>query len=129
LPDELLPTIREVQAMSVLNRIAFCQGRRDEVPNQELAHDLATSRDAEGIREIAGNLWSTDRNVHSDCAKVLYEIGYISPELIADHVGDFLKLRTDSHEHEASGACRVLVKVIDILGNDTSQVYDLEVRG
>jgi len=40
-----------------------------------------------------------------------------------------LKLRTDPHEYEAPGAYRVLVKVIDIFGNDTSQVYDLEVRG
>jgi len=78
--------------MSVLNRIAHYQGRRDEVPNQELARELAGSRDSAGIAEIAGGLRHADRNVQSDCLKVLYEIGYLAPELIADYVGDFLAL-------------------------------------
>ena len=63
--------------MSVLSRIAFFQNRRDEVPNQELARELAASKDAAGIAEIAANLWNKNRNVSSDCLKVLYEIGYM----------------------------------------------------
>ncbi len=78
--------------MSVLNRIAHFQGRRDERPNQELAAELAENRDTEGIREIAQNLWHDEQNVRSDCLKVLYEVGYLQPELIADHAADFLKL-------------------------------------
>ncbi|MDW7680043.1 MAG: hypothetical protein SCK70_05735 [bacterium] len=78
--------------MSVLNRIASFQGRRDEVPNQELARDLAQSRNEQGIHEIAKNLWNENRDIQSDCLKVLYEIGYLAPELIADHVNEFLKL-------------------------------------
>ena len=42
--------------MTVLDQIAYFQQRRDEVPNQELAHDLAERRDHAGIREIAENL-------------------------------------------------------------------------
>ena len=41
--------------MSVLNKIAFYQDRRDEVPNQEVAHTLAQTRNAADIREIAEN--------------------------------------------------------------------------
>ncbi len=78
--------------MSVLNRIAFFQDRRDEVPNQELARELATTRDAAGIREIAENLWHRDSNIRSDCLKVLYEVGYLAPDLIADYVADFLRM-------------------------------------
>ena len=78
--------------MSVLNQIAYYQNRRDEVPNQELAHRLAQERDAAGIAEIAANLWHANANVQSDCLKVLYEIGYLAPELIAGYVVDFLKL-------------------------------------
>lgn len=37
--------------MTVLNRIATAQGRRDEAPNQELARDLAAQGDQEGIRQ------------------------------------------------------------------------------
>jgi len=78
--------------MSVLNRIAFFQNRRDEVPNQELAGALARKKDRKGIREIAENLWHDNAQVQSDCLKVLYEIGYLNPALIAHWVGDFIKL-------------------------------------
>lgn len=78
--------------MSVLNRIAHFQNRRDEVPNQELARDLAAKKDRAGVREIAEHLWGKEQNIQSDCLKVLYETGYIDPTLIADYVDDFIKL-------------------------------------
>ena len=78
--------------MSILNRIACYQNRRDEVPNQELARDLAASGDQAGVAEIAANLWNMEPDVQSDCLKVLYEIGYLRPELIASYAADFLKL-------------------------------------
>jgi hypothetical protein len=78
--------------MSVLNKIAFYQNRRDELPNQELARELAAAKDRADIREIAENLWNKEPNIQSDCLKVLYELGYLAPELIAEYVDDFLKL-------------------------------------
>lgn len=78
--------------MSVLNKISFYQNQRDEVPNQLLAKALAETRNQAGIQEIATNLWNKNPNIQSDCLKVLYEIGYLAPELIAEHVNDFLKL-------------------------------------
>lgn len=78
--------------MSVLNRLAHLQNRRDEVPNQELARDLAARKDEAGIREIARNLWSKDKNIRADCIKVLYEIGASDPALIADYTEDFVRL-------------------------------------
>lgn len=78
--------------MSALDRIAHLQGRRDEVPNQELARELVEQEDRDGIREIAENLWNKDKNIQADCLKVLYEIGYLDPALIASYAEDFLKL-------------------------------------
>jgi hypothetical protein len=78
--------------MSALDRIAYFQGRRDEVPNQALARDLAARGDQAGSREIAAALWHREPNVRSDCLKMLYEIGYPRPELAAPYAGDFLKL-------------------------------------
>jgi hypothetical protein len=75
-----------------LNKIAFFQNRRDEVPNQQLAKELAQTKDKKGIQEIAKNLWSENPDVQGDCIKVLYEIGYLDPKLIAGYVDDFLKL-------------------------------------
>ena len=83
--------------MSALNRIAYFQNRRDEVPNQELARDLAARQDRAGIQEIAENLWNKNQNVQSDCLKVLYEIGYLDPTLVADYAADFLKLLNSKH--------------------------------
>ena len=71
--------------MSALERIAHFQNRRDEVPNQDLARDLASKKDRGGIREIAQNLWNKDKNIQADCIKVLYEIGYLNPALVAGY--------------------------------------------
>lgn len=78
--------------MSVLNKIAHLQGRRDEVPNQQLAMELAKNKNQAGIREIAANLWNQDKNIQADCLKVLYEIGYLDPKLVAPYAEDFMKL-------------------------------------
>ena len=78
--------------MSVLNKLACAQNRRDEVPNQKLAQELVQNGDTSGIREIAENLWNKDTDIQSDCIKVIYEIGYLKPELIAAYTPDFLKL-------------------------------------
>ncbi|MBS1914414.1 MAG: site-specific DNA-methyltransferase [Bacteroidetes bacterium] len=39
-----------------------------------------------------------------------------------------LPLATDPHLYEKPGTYRVLIKAIDIFGNDTSQVYEVDVR-
>jgi hypothetical protein len=100
--------------MSVINNIAYYQNRRDEVPNQELAHQLAESRDKTGIQELAENLWSKNKNVRSDCLKVLYEIGYLRPDLIADYVDDFLKLLKDKNNRMVWGAMIGLATIADL---------------
>ena len=78
--------------MSVLSRLACALGRRDEVPNRELARALVETQDTAGIQEIAVNLWNKDGNIQADCIKVLYEIGYLQPRLIKAYSGDFVKL-------------------------------------
>jgi adenine-specific DNA-methyltransferase len=39
-----------------------------------------------------------------------------------------LPLTSDQHTYEKPGKYRILVKVIDIFGNDTSQAFEVEVR-
>ena len=39
-----------------------------------------------------------------------------------------LPLASDAHTYEKPGKYRILVKVIDIFGNDTSQAFDVEVK-
>jgi hypothetical protein len=100
--------------MSVMNKIAFYQNRRDEVPNQELARELAQSRSQAYIREIAEGLWNKDPNVQSDCLKVLYELGYLAPDLITAYAGDFLKLLNHRNNRMVWGGMIALSTVADL---------------
>jgi len=113
--------------MSILNRIAHFQNRRDEVPNQELARELAKKKDREGIREIAENLWNKDKNVQADCVKVLYEIGYIDPSLIADYAEDYLKLLKSRNNRLVWGGMIALSTVAtlkaDVIFEHLQEVY------
>jgi len=97
--------------MSVLNKLAHSLGRRDEVPNQELARDLAVRKDKKGIREVAENLWNKDKNIQADCIKVLYEIGYIEPKLIADYTDDFVKCLRSRNNRLVWGGMTTLAEV------------------
>jgi len=97
--------------MSVLDKLAHSLGRRDEVPNQELARDLAAKKDKKGIREIAENLWNKNKNIQADCIKVLYEVGYIEPKLIVDYTEDFVKCLRNKNNRLAWGGMTALAEV------------------
>jgi len=97
--------------VSILNRLAHSLGRRDEVPNQELARDLAAKKDKKGILEITKNLWNKDKNIQADCIKVLYEVGVIEPKLIADYTDDFVKCLRSKNNRLAWGGLTALAEV------------------
>jgi hypothetical protein len=100
--------------MSTLQRIAYYQNRRDEVPNQELAKELAAQKDRKGIREIADSLWNKNAQIQSDCLKVLYEIGYLQPQLIAPYAEDFLKMLHSRNNRLVWGAMIALSTIADL---------------
>ena len=97
--------------MSVLNRLAHSLGRRDEVPNQELARELAAKKDKQGIREIAENLWNKNKNIQADCIKVLYEVGAIEPSLITAYTEDFVNCLRSKNNRLAWGGMTALASV------------------
>ena len=78
--------------MGALEKIGFYLDQRDEVANQVLARELAENGDTTGIAEIAQNLWNKKEAIRADCIKVLYEVGFLKPELIAPYLEDFLRL-------------------------------------
>jgi hypothetical protein len=106
--------------MPVLHKIAFYQGRRDEVPNQELAHALAQTRNAADIRAIAENLQNKEPNIQSDCLKVLYELGYLAPGLIAEYVEDFIKLLKHRNNRMVWGG---MIALSTIAGLQADKIY------
>jgi hypothetical protein len=100
--------------MSVLKRIAHGRGRRDEVPNLELARDLAARRDRKRIREIAANLENANSSIQSDCIKVLYEVGCIEPALIAPYAENFLGLLKSRNNRLVWGGMTALAAVANL---------------
>jgi hypothetical protein len=83
---------KEVKEMSVLLKLAGAQDRRDEQPNKDLGRQLVENHDIAGIQEVAENLWNEDKQVRTDCLSVLEQVGLLEPELIEDHVADFVEL-------------------------------------
>lgn len=75
--------------MTVLNKLATSLGRRDEVPNEDLAQEIAGSKNAGAVKELIENLTSTDNNIANDCIKVLYEVGERNPKLIMGYTKEF----------------------------------------
>jgi hypothetical protein len=110
--------------MSVLNKIAYYQDQRSDVPNQELAWELVAAKDRAGVREIAKNLWNKEKSIQSDCLKVLYEIGYLDPTLIAEYVGDFLKLLKNRNNRLVWGGMIALSTVAGLKADEIFPHYD-----
>ena len=100
--------------MSILDKLASSLKRRDEIPNQELARELAASRNVDEIRQIAEAISNKDAAIRADCIKVLYEIGYLAPELIAPYAFDFLKLLKSRNNRLVWGAMIALATIAPI---------------
>ena len=99
--------------MTVLNKLASMQDRRDEEPNKDLAQELVEQKNIEGVREIAENLWNKDKRIQSDCDSVMEEIGRNAPELIEEYVADFLKLLSSKNNRCVWGAMINLSLIAD----------------
>ena len=119
--------------MTTLQQIAYFQQRRDEVPNQELARDLVERRDHAGIREIAENLANDNPQIQSDCVKVLYEIGYREPALIAAYAPTFVDLLGSRNNRLVWGSMIALSTIAqiapDMLFADISAIQQAIERG
>ena len=99
--------------MSALDRLASSLNRRDEVPNQELARDLAARKDKAGIKEIAAGLHHAKADVQADCIKVLYEIGALEPKLIAPYADEFVGLLRSKNNRLVWGGMTALAAIAE----------------
>jgi|ERR1044072_1946478 hypothetical protein len=94
--------------MTILSKLASSLGRRDEVPNQELAREIAGTKNQKAIKELVDNLANKDKRIQGDCIKVLYEIGAERPDLIADYDKEFLNLLESKNNRLVWGAMTAL---------------------
>lgn len=75
--------------MTVIDKLASSLKRRDEAPNVKLAESIVQKNDKEAVVDLVENLANKDREIQSDCIKVLYEVGARKPELIAQFAEEF----------------------------------------
>jgi hypothetical protein len=94
--------------MTRLDKLATALNRRDEIPNRELAKDIVRTKDRPAVRELVENLGHKDKNIQSDCVKVLYEIGEREPALIAPYYREFGKLLDSKNNRLVWGAMTAL---------------------
>ncbi len=99
--------------MSVIDQLASSQGRRDEIPNQELAQALAQAEDTEAIQELMDSLFTAKQAIQNDCIKVLYEIGESNPHLIAPYVNEFVRLLSSKNNRLVWGGMTALGLIAD----------------
>ncbi len=97
--------------MNVISQLASSLGRRDEVPNQELAKQIASKKDKKAIQELVDNLSNKSKDIQNDCIKVLYEIGEQQPTLIADYAREFVGLLDSKNNRLQWGAMTALSTV------------------
>lgn len=94
--------------MTILSKLASSNNIRNTEPNKELAVEIIKAADKKAIKELIENLNNKDKNIQSDCIKVLYEIGEQKPVLIADYDNEFLALLSHKNNRLVWGAMTAL---------------------
>jgi len=100
--------------LTVLERLASSQGRRDETPNQDLAIELVNSSNESEIIKLVENLTNENNRIQSDCIKVLYEIGERNPNLISGYCGEFGELLSNKNSRLVWGAMTALDSIASV---------------
>ncbi|OHD54831.1 MAG: hypothetical protein A2Y33_02220 [Spirochaetes bacterium GWF1_51_8] len=106
----------------MIDKLATSLGRRDEVPNRELAKEIAAENDTAAVKELAEHLFDKDKNIAADCIKTLYETGYIKPELIAGHYESYIRLLKSKNNRMVWGAM-IAMSTIAVIGADKLYPY------
>ena len=89
------------------------------IPNTELIPEEVRAKVKKWSDYI--DYWAVDWDFQNDT----FMQGWVTYRTRKDRT---LALTSDPHTYEKSGKYRILVKVVDIFGNDTSQAFDVEVK-
>jgi DNA modification methylase len=109
----------EVEIQVLKKRALKIQLKNFVIPNTELIPEDVRSKIKKWSDFI--DYWAVDWDFRNDT----FMQGWVAYRTRKDRA---LPLTSDTHVYEKPGTYRVLVKVIDIFGNDTSQVFEVEVK-
>ncbi len=119
--------------MNVLDKLATTLGQKDEAPNLALAREIATTADKKAVATLVENLSNKNKNIQSDCIKVLYEIGVVAPGLIADYSDNFLVLLNHKNNRLQWGAMTALHAIASVkpdkIYNNLPMILDAADKG
>jgi hypothetical protein len=107
--------------MSILNKLATSLNRRDEVPNQVLAKEIAKANNKKAVAELVENLNNKSKDLQHDCIKVIYETGLLKPELIAGYVTELLALLINKNNRLQWGG---MIALDTITNNNPAAIYN-----
>lgn len=108
--------------MSILSKLASASGRRDEVPNQQLAAEIIKKNDKKAVTELIENLDNKNKKIKSDCIKTLYEIGEVKPAMLGDHIAAFKTLLKSKDNRMIWGGMSALDRICAI---DPAGIYKI----
>jgi len=89
------------------------------IPNTELIPEEVRSKVKKWSDYI--DYWAVDWDFRNDT----FMQGWVAYRTRKDRT---LTLNSDPHTYERAGKYRVLVKVVDIFGNDTTQAFEVDVK-
>lgn len=119
--------------MSIITQIASSNQRKDEELNIALAKKVAARNDAAAVKELVSNLTNKNKEIQSDCIKVLYEIGGLNKDLIAPYYAEFIKLLGNKNNRLVWGAMTALGSIVDIkadlIGKRVNEVIQATEKG
>jgi tRNA-Thr(GGU) m(6)t(6)A37 methyltransferase TsaA len=108
-------SIHKLSTMKALDLIATSLNRHDDKPNQALADEIIRTNRTGWVKELVENLNNKDKNIQSDCLKVLYEIGERGAAmLIEPYCQEFGKLIAGKNNRLIWGAMIALDTVASV---------------
>ena len=119
--------------MSVINQLASSLGRRDEVPNQELAAQIIREKNKESVRELIENLSNKSKDIQHDCIKVVYEIAARNPEMISAYHDQLFALLKSKNNRMQWGAMTALsaitTQIPELIFTQLPDLLDIAKKG
>lgn len=119
--------------MSIIHQLASSLRRRDEVPNQELAKEIASKSNKAAVKELVENLANKNKDIQNDCIKVIYEVGALKPKLVAEHYPELVKLLDSKNNRLQWGGMTALNTIVlekpDVIFQNLSKLVDVAEKG
>ena len=94
--------------MNITDKLATSLNRRDEAPNIALAQEIVQANDKKAVADLVEHLHDKNKEIQSDCIKVLYEIANLNPALAAAFTRQFIDLLGHKNNRLQWGAMTTL---------------------